>query len=121
MTLDKIIVLILSLAGIGFTFWFFLMKKDREIAVTGDSVDIKVNGGYQPDFISIPVGKTTKINFMRTDPSTCLEEVVLADFKIKKYLPLNKKVTIELIPQKIGEFSFTCGMRMFHGKLKVTS
>lgn len=121
MTLDKILVLILGVFGVGFTYWFFLMKKDKEVAVTSDSVDIKVEGGYQPDFISIPKGKTTKINFMRSDPSSCLEEVVLADFKVRKYLPLNKKVTIALTPQVTGEFPFTCGMNMFHGKLKVTS
>ena len=49
------------------------------------SVDITVEGGYQPDVISVPKGKTTKINFFRKDPSSCLEEVVLSDFKIKKY------------------------------------
>jgi len=29
-----------------------------------------------------------------------LEEVVLGDFKARRYLPLNKKVTIEINPQK---------------------
>jgi plastocyanin domain-containing protein len=121
MTPDKILVLVLSLIGIGFTYWFFLMKRDKEVVVTGDSIDIKVEGGYSPDFISIPKGKTTKLNFMRTDPSTCLEEVVMSDFKIRKYLPINKTVTIEITPKKEGEFPFSCGMHMFHGKLKVTS
>lgn len=119
MTLDKILVLVLSGLGIAFTYWFFLMKKEKEVSVIGDSIDIKVDGGYQPDFISIPKGKTTKINFFRKDPSSCLEEVVLGDFKIRKYLPLNKTTTIEVTPNKEGEFTFTCGMNMFHGKLKV--
>ena len=119
MTIDKILVLIFSAFGIAFTYWFFLMKREKEVLVTGSSIDIKVDGGYQPDFISIPKGETTKINFTRKDPSTCLEEVVLGDFKIRKYLPINKTVTVEITPQKEGEFSFTCGMNMFHGKLKV--
>lgn len=119
MTIDKILVLIFSGFGIAFTYWFFLMKKEQEVVVIGDSIDIQVDGGYQPDFISIPKGKTTKINFMRSDPSSCLEEVILADFKIRKYLPLNKKVTIEITPKKAGEFPFSCGMNMFHGKVKV--
>lgn len=119
MTLDKLLVILASIIGIGFTYWFFLMKKDKEVAVTGDSIDIKVDGGYQPDFITLPKNKTTKIHFMRRDPSPCLEEVVLADFKIRKYLPLNKQVTITITPKKTGEFTFSCGMNMFHGKLKV--
>lgn len=118
MTIDKIIVILGSIAGIVFTYWFFLMKKQEVVSVT-DGVEIIVEGGYTPNTISIPQGKTTKITFVRKDPSSCLEEVVLGDFKIRKYLPLNQKVTIEITPQKKGEFSFTCGMNMFHGKVKV--
>ena len=119
MTLDKLIVIIASIASIGFTYWFFLMKKEYVQAVSGNSIDIKVDGGYQPEVISIPKGKTTKINFFRSDPSSCLEEVVLSEFKIRKFLPLNKKTTIEVTPQKEGEFPFSCGMNMFHGKIVV--
>jgi len=119
MEFDKILVIILSLGGISFTYWFFLMKKEQVAVVTSDSVDIIVDGGYQPEVISLVKGKTTKINFTRKDPSSCLEEVVLGDFKIRKYLPLNQKVTIEVKPQKEGEFLFSCGMNMFHGKIVV--
>jgi plastocyanin domain-containing protein len=120
MTPDKIIVILTSIFGIAFTYWFFLMKKDREVEVTGNSIDITVDGGYEPNFITVLKGKTTKLNFFRKDPSSCLEEVILSDFKIKKFLPLNKKTTIEVTPQKEGVFQFSCGMNMFHGKLKVT-
>lgn len=119
MTLDEIIVALISIAGIAFTYWFFLMKKEEVVAVTSDSIDITVNGGYKPEVIVIPNGKTTKLNFLRTDSSSCLEEVVLGDFKIKKYLPLNQKVSVEITPTKKGEYQFSCGMNMFHGKVKV--
>lgn len=119
MTLDKVVVTIASLLGMAFTYWFFLMKNEKEVAVKGNSINITVDGGYQPDVILVPKGQTTKLHFMRKDPSSCLEEVVLGDFKIRKYLPLNKKVTIEITPKKTGEFAFSCGMSMFHGKLKV--
>ncbi len=118
MILDKIIVTIAGIIGIAFTYWFFLKKKDKVFSVS-DSVDIIVEGGYSPNLISIPKGKTTKLNFIRKDPNSCLEEVVLGDFKIRKYLPLNQKVTIELNPQKRGEFGYACGMNMFHGKIIV--
>jgi plastocyanin domain-containing protein len=119
MEIDKVLVTLFSIGGIAFTYWFFLMKKEQVVAVTSDSVDITVSGGYQPEVISIPKGKTTKVNFTRRDSSSCLEEVVLSDFKIRKYLPLNQKVSIEITPQKAGEFKFSCGMNMFHGKVKV--
>lgn len=115
---DKIIVLIVGVAGIIFTYWYFLMKNEKAVEVK-DSVDILVKGGYVPSIISIPVGKTTKLNFRREDESSCLEEVVLSDFKIRQFLPLNKTVTLEITPKEVGEFPFSCGMNMFHGKIKV--
>lgn len=118
MNLDKIIVILAGLAGIIFTYWFFLMKKEN-IVEASDEIDITVEGGYSPEVISVPKGKTTKLNFLRKDPSDCLEEVVLSDFKIRRRLPLNQKVTIEITPKKSGEFNFSCGMNMFHGKLIV--
>lgn len=118
MNMDKVLVIILGLFGIAFIYWFFLMKREKEVSVT-DEVDIKVSGGYSPEVISIPRGKLTKINFLRTDPTECLSEVVLGDFKVRKELPLNQKVTIEITPQKSGEFKFTCGMNMYHGKIIV--
>lgn len=116
--MDKILVTIIGILGMGFTYWFFLMKKEKETAVSG-SVDITVEGGYSPEVIAIPKGKTTKINFIRKDPSSCLEEVVLGDFKIRKHLPLNQKVTVEITPKEVGEYGYSCGMNMYHGKIIV--
>lgn len=118
MSSDKAVVTVLGVLGIIFTYWFFLTKKGREIQVE-DEVDIVVEGGYTPEVVSIPKGKTTKLNFIRKDPTECLEEVVLGDFKVRKHLPLNQKVTVELTPQKTGEFGYSCGMNMYHGKIIV--
>ncbi|MDO8576780.1 MAG: cupredoxin domain-containing protein [Candidatus Daviesbacteria bacterium] len=112
------LVTVIGLLGIIFTYWFFLMKKEKQVNVVSE-VDITVSGGYSPEVISIPKGKPTKINFLRTDPSDCLSEVVLSDFKIRKELPMNQKVSIEITPQKMGEYKFTCGMNMYHGKIIV--
>lgn len=119
MSLDKLLVIIFSLGGIVFTYWFFLMRREEAVAVNSDSVDIVVDGGYVPEVISIPQGKTTTLNFTRRDPSSCLEEVVLSDFKVRKTLPLNKTIPIQITPQVKGDFVYSCGMNMFHGKIKV--
>ncbi|MDD2822880.1 MAG: cupredoxin domain-containing protein [Candidatus Daviesbacteria bacterium] len=116
--MDKIIVTIFGFLGIIFVYWFFLMKKSEEVKAE-NSVDITVNGGYSPEVISIPKDRTTKINFTRTDPTDCLSEVVLGDFKIRRELPLNQKVTVEITPTKSGEFDYSCGMGMYHGKIVV--
>ncbi len=120
MTIDEFFVLIFCGIGIGFIYWFFLMKKDEEaVAVTENEVTITVEGGYTPQNISIPKNKTTTINFFRKDPSSCLEEVVLPDFKVRQYLPLKKTTAIVITPTKSGVFEISCGMNMFHGKITV--
>lgn len=119
MTLDKVIALIFSLSGIIFTYWYFLGKKDEAVDV-GNSVNIIAEGGYKPATIAIRKGKTTTLNFTRRDSNPCLEEVILSDFKIKKYLPMDKEVSIPITPDKAGEYDITCGMNMFHGKIIVS-
>lgn len=119
MELDKVLVTLFSIGGIAFTYWFFLMRTENEMSVTSDSVEIVVDGGYTPEVISISKGKTTKLNFKRIDPSGCLEEVILSDFKVRKTLPLNQTVTIPITPEKEGEYIYSCGMNMFHGKIRV--
>ena len=99
---------------------FIMMKKDEEAVVAdANSIDIIVKGGYSPEVVSIPKGKTTVINFIRKDSSSCLEEVVIPDFKIKTYLPLNKTTAIQITPKESGTFEISCGMNMFHGKIVV--
>jgi plastocyanin domain-containing protein len=115
---DKIIVTILGLGLVVFVLWFFLGRRVKTVQA-GREVSIKVDGGYSPESIEVPAGQRTKLIFIRTDPSSCLEEVILSDFKIRKFLPMNQPVEIEIIPKKEGEYRFVCGMNMFHGKLKV--
>lgn len=118
MTQDKLLVAAIGVFGIVFTYWFFLLKKDKAVEADG-KIKIIVDGGYNPDIISIRKDKTTTFTFLRKDANTCLEDVVLSEFKIKKFLPLNKEVEIQIHPTKSGIFPFSCGMGMFHGKLIV--
>lgn len=116
--MDKIIVLLSGVGLIGLIYWFFFGKNDKAV-IAGDTLDILVDGGYKPENIKIKKGKTTKLIFTRTDSNSCLEEIVIPDFKIKEYLPLNKKVEITLSPEKAGTYQTHCGMGMFHGKIIV--
>ena len=60
-----------------------------------------------------------RLTFVRQIEATCGTEIVLADYGIKKDLPLHQPVTVEFTPAKTGEFSFACGMNMLRGKLIV--
>lgn len=118
MSPDKLLVTISGIAAIVFTYWFFLRKEEKVLAVS-DSVEIVVEGGYKPEVIAVKKGKPIKIDLIRKDTNSCLEEIVISEFKVRRFLPLNKKVTIEITPKNVGEFPFSCGMNMFHGKIIV--
>lgn len=118
MSLDKLIVIFSGISLIGFVYWFFFGKRE-DVFVSGKVVDITVDGGYKPSVIKIPKGQETTISLLRKDKNSCLEEIVLPDFKIKEYLPLNEKVQVTITPKERGEFAFHCGMNMFHGKVVV--
>jgi plastocyanin domain-containing protein len=117
--MDKIIVAISGIGLIGLIYWFFFGKKEDVVAVTGKNIEVLVDGGYKPSVVKIKKGNKTTITLIRKDPNSCLEEFILPDFKISKYLPVGKPVKIDISPQRIGEFPFHCGMNMFHGKVVV--
>ncbi len=116
--MDKIIVIVSGIGLVGLIYWFFFGKNDQAV-IAGETLDVLVDGGYKPEKIRIKKDKTTKLIFERRDPNSCLEEIIIPDFKIKKYLPLNQKVEIIITPNKTGTYQTHCGMGMFHGKIIV--
>lgn len=118
--MDKVIVTTIGGLLIAFIYWFFFGKKESEAAVSESSLEIKVNGGYSPSVIRVKRDRTVTLSFLRTDPNSCLEEVVFPALKIKEYLPLNTPVSISITPNNSGEIDFHCTMNMFHGKVVVS-
>jgi plastocyanin domain-containing protein len=119
MSIDQIIVLIVAALAIGGIYWFFLGKRPSTAVKATDEIEIVVDGGYTPEVIEVAVGKPTTLHFFRKDPSTCLEEVVISDLKIRKTLTLNERTDITITPPRTGTLRFSCGMGMFHGTIIV--
>lgn len=118
MSIDKILVMIGGVGLISFVLWFFFGKKEETISAK-NGVEILVDGGYKPSKLELKLGKKSTLSFLRTDKNSCLEEIVIPDFKIKKYLPVGKKVDIEIVANKKGKFDFHCGMNMYRGQIIV--
>ena len=58
-----------------------------------------------------------RLNFYRQDASSCLEQVLLPDFNKALDLALNQTNSVEIVPEKSGEYAFTCGMNMYRGMI----
>ncbi|MEX0833901.1 MAG: heavy metal translocating P-type ATPase [Actinomycetota bacterium] len=105
----------------GLTWFFFGPKKasDAQVKDGVQEVEVVVKGGYSPNVIRVRQGMPVRIKFDRQETGECTSRVVFPDFRVNKSLPPFRKTSIELMPEKQGEFDFACGMNMVHGKLLV--
>lgn len=85
--------------------------------VTTAQATIIVQGGYDPAVVRVKAGQPVRLIFDRQETSGCSEEVVFADFGIRRFLPAHQQTVIEVTPPKAGVYGFTCGMGMLRGKL----
>jgi cobalt-zinc-cadmium efflux system membrane fusion protein len=75
--------------------------------------------GFEPARITLRAGVPARLTFLRTTDATCATEVLVPSLNIKRALPLNEPVEIEVTPDKPGDIAFACGMAMFSGTLVV--
>jgi plastocyanin domain-containing protein len=122
--ITKLIVTIAGVLLIALVNWYFFFSRRKAVAAEEKEegireVRVEVKGGYNPDVITVEKGKPVRIHFYRDEAAECSDTVVFGDFGIRKPLPAYKSTTVEIRPEKEGEFVFTCGMGMMRGKLIV--
>ncbi|MFQ6070986.1 MAG: cupredoxin domain-containing protein [Candidatus Aminicenantales bacterium] len=120
----KLAVTLLGILLIILVNWYFFFSRRKvtsaELKNRGfQEVKVVVKGGYNPDVIIVKKGVPVRLNFYRDETADCSDTVVFGDFKIRKPLPAYRTTSIELTPEKEGEYVFTCGMGMMRGKLIV--
>ncbi|AMR29492.1 copper-transporting ATPase [Hymenobacter psoromatis] len=124
MDTSQVIVTIVGLGLVAFVLWYFLFSTRQTASAVSSSggvqeVAITVKGGYSPDIIEVKKGQPVQLSFYRDEESSCSEELLLPDFSIRRDLPAFKTTLVELLPERIGTFPFTCGMGMLRGSLVV--
>ena len=116
------IILILIVLGL-YIAWIWYTKKQSGVSAKqsegAQEFNILVKGVYSPAVIKAKAGQPVRIKFTRQESKECSRFVVFSDFKIHQELPENKTMAVEFTPQKPGEYTFTCDMGMYQGKLIV--
>jgi len=119
--MDKIIVSVTGVFTIVWIIWFFLFSKKEAFKASVSSgvqeVMVKVKGGYDPDVIVAKAGKPLRLRFTREEEASCTEMVVFGAFNKSAKLPPYEEVIVDLLPEKPGEYEFSCQMGMIRGKL----
>lgn len=87
--------------------------KMTEMAKT---VDLTVTEkGFEPSTVDVTPETNVVLKVTRKTDSTCAKQIQIPSMKIKKDLPLNKTVSIEIGKLEKGEIRFGCGMNMMEG------
>ena len=119
-----IAVVIVGLGLSGILGWFFFGPKKAHAATqlgNLQEVTVTVKGGYSPDLVRVRQGVPLRIVFDRQESGECTSRVVFPDFALNRSLSAYGQTTVELLPDRVGEFGFACGMTMVHGRLIVES
>ena len=115
------IVLILVVIGL-FVLWLRFQRR-QEAAVVGTSgvqeATVIVKGAYQPNVITVQAGKPVALTFDRQEDTECSRFVTIDGLKLRQDLPPHQKTALYFTPEKAGEYSFTCDMGMYQGRLIV--
>src|ERR1043165_5829647 len=69
--------------------------------------------GFKPSSVSLAKGSAGTLVFTRTSDKTCATEVDFPELKIKKDLPKDTPVTINVPTDKEQTLTFQCGMGMY--------
>lgn len=86
----------------------------------GQNVELSVTEkGFEPNQINVKPGEPVTLKVTRKTDSTCATAIQIPAKNIKKDLPLNKVVSIDLGKLEKGEIRFACGMDMVSGIILV--
>ncbi|WAS91396.1 cupredoxin domain-containing protein [Nannocystis punicea] len=84
-------------------------------------IEVVVDGDYRPGRITVVEGERVRLKFVRRDKSPCTREVVFAALDLRRELPTDRPVILEMPALPAGEYEFKCGMNMIRGVLEVVT
>ncbi|NUQ74083.1 MAG: cupredoxin domain-containing protein [Polyangiaceae bacterium] len=89
------------------------------VAAPGDVMIVADDKGFTPSKVEVAKGKSTRLVFKRTSDGTCATDVVFPELSVKRPLPLNQPVAIEIPVGEARTYAFQCGMGMYKSAVVV--
>ncbi len=96
-----------------------IAEADAQHSAQVREIEAIVDGGYQPGRITVTAGERVRLRFIRREHTPCTREVVFPGLDIRRELPTDQPVIIELPALAAGEYEFRCGMNMIRGVIVV--
>ncbi|EJG87413.1 MULTISPECIES: heavy metal translocating P-type ATPase [Streptococcus] len=82
-------------------------------------IRITADKGYHPAHIQLQKGIPAEITFHRVTPSNCYKEILFEEEGILEPIAQDEEKLIRFTPQDLGEYEFSCGMKMQKGTYTV--
>ncbi len=92
----------------------------KPTGTTSGRIDITADAnGFTPAAVNLKKGETSTLVFTRKSDDTCASAVVFPELNIKKDLPLNVPVSIDVPTDQARTLKFTCGMGMYEASIVI--
>jgi plastocyanin domain-containing protein len=75
--------------------------------------------GYTPAEFTLAANAPVRLIFTRTTDEGCGQQLVIPALDVRRDLPLNQPVAVDLTMPAEGRLRFTCGMDMYDGTIVV--
>lgn len=75
--------------------------------------------GFEPAQIMVEKDRPIALTVTRKTDQTCAKEIVFKGLDVRRELPLNQDVRIDLPARSAGTLEYACGMDMLKGSLVV--
>lgn len=83
------------------------------------TVAIDVGREYTPSEVTATPGEALHLVFTRTTDEGCGQQLVFPELDIRRDLPLDEPVAVDVTAPASGRLGFTCGMGMYRGAVVV--
>lgn len=88
-------------------------------APTPRELEIVIDSNAPAPEVVAQAGAPIRLRFIRRDDTGCTREVVFPWLGLRRTLPVNEPVVVELPPQPAGRYEIRCGMNMLRAILLV--
>lgn len=85
----------------------------------GATLVVADDKGFTPSSVVVQKGKPATLTFVRTSDETCATAVVFPELHVKKDLPLNQPVNVEVPTGEARTLAFQCGMGMYKSSVVI--
>jgi plastocyanin domain-containing protein len=76
-----------------------------------------LESGYEPARASADAGTKVRLVFTRKTDEGCGQQIVIPALGIRRDLPLERPVAVDVTMPDSGVLAFTCGMAMYKGSV----